>query len=486
VFGIWASVVGITLRHHEKWADEAQAWLLARDLSLPTLWFKELRYEGSPGLWHSILWVGQHVFHAPYSALGVIGMICAAAGVLVLLRYAPFPRPIRWLLVASYFLVYQYAVIARPYVLIPLLTFVAARLFKDLQHPERITVALVLLANVTAHGALLAGCLGLAYAIEVIKAWPALDDRVRGRFVLAAGAMLLTFFFLFAVLKPPPDVEAFVEVQQTTLLHKVAKGVEGVNGAFFDASRVLTFAWLALVGVWCWSRGKAIVFILPVLVLGMFYGWVDGWAHQQGTIFIAAIGGMWIAWPDEGEKAAFLSRERHAYWAATTALACLLVFQTYTAALVIRNDYLYPYCGAEDAAKYLKAVGADVHPIFGYLYGMVAVEAYFDHNIQANRPTAYFHHGSPFFGLVPDSAEIQEFAPQYIVVACWFDIDRSFKVIDSRMRQEGYSLVHFSDGYLFSKRGWDARQVYFIYRRNGGNSSAFEHPAGGYRDHSGL
>src|ERR1700758_2748549 len=77
----YACVTLWVMRYHEKWADEAQAWLIARDLDLRTIWFHELRYEGSPGLWHTILWIAQHIFHAPYGALGYIGMAGAAAGV---------------------------------------------------------------------------------------------------------------------------------------------------------------------------------------------------------------------------------------------------------------------------------------------------------------------------------------------------------------------------------------------------------------------
>src|SRR5258708_35756342 len=91
VLGAWIAVVGFTLRYHEKWADEAQAWLIARDLDLKTIWFHELRYEGSPGLWHTILWVAQHMFHAGYGALGFIGMAGATAGAALLIFKAPFP-----------------------------------------------------------------------------------------------------------------------------------------------------------------------------------------------------------------------------------------------------------------------------------------------------------------------------------------------------------------------------------------------------------
>src|SRR5579862_3599461 len=181
VLGAWMAVVAFTLQYHEKWADEAQAWLIARDLNLKTIWFHELRYEGSPGLWHTILWVAQHLFHARYNALGYIGMAGATAGVALLIFKAPFPRYIRWPLAFTYFMVYQYAVIARPYTLMPLLAFAAALLCKDLEHPERMTVVLVLLANLSLHGTILAGCFGLAYLIDAYKAWSTLDAQVRKR-----------------------------------------------------------------------------------------------------------------------------------------------------------------------------------------------------------------------------------------------------------------------------------------------------------------
>src|ERR1035441_8923007 len=93
---VWMCVTNFTILYHEKWADEAQAWLIARDLNLRTIWFYELRYEGTPGLWHTMLWVAQHVFHARYGAIGYIGLAGATAGAALLIFKAPFPRYIRW------------------------------------------------------------------------------------------------------------------------------------------------------------------------------------------------------------------------------------------------------------------------------------------------------------------------------------------------------------------------------------------------------
>ena len=52
---IYIISISVVIVKHEPWADEAQAWLLARDSGLFELLFKRLRYEGHPGLWYLIL-----------------------------------------------------------------------------------------------------------------------------------------------------------------------------------------------------------------------------------------------------------------------------------------------------------------------------------------------------------------------------------------------------------------------------------------------
>lgn len=461
-------IVGFTIQHHEKWADEAQAWLMARDLDLHTLWFKELRYEGTPGLWHTILWVAQRVFHAPYDSISYIGMAFATAGMALVLFKTPFPRPLRWLLVFSYFMVYQYAVIARPYTLLPLLAFAAAILFKDIRHPERMTVVLVLLANLSLHGTIIAGCLGLAYLIDGIKSWATLENRVRARYVLCVAAMVITFLFLFVILKPTPDVEELVLKKDPAKYHiveppKLARVESVLSGAFLDYS-LPSGVFLLLAGAWCFMRRRLLTFALPTALLILLYTRVHGFAHHHGTLFVAAITGLWIAWPPEEEQRAFTTSERRATQGVIALLVCLFGINIWDAAVVIRHDYLYPYSGAEDAANYLRSVGAVGKPIFGYLYGVAGVQAYFDHNILSNLSTTYYHHGEPLKGRILDWEEIRAANPEYLIVHSLYpDID--YRTMNAALNSEGYKLVHFSDGYLFYKRAVYERQAYFIYRR---------------------
>ena len=468
ILGLWLAVTGFTLSYHEKWADEAQAWLIARDLSLWRIFSYELRYEGSPGLWHLILWIAQHIFRAPYAALGPIGLAFATAGVAFLIFFAPFPRPLRWLLAFSYFMVYQYAVIARPYTLLPLLCFLAAYFLRDLQHPERMTLVLVLLANLTLHGTIIAGCLGLVYLLDAVRAWPTFDEQLRRRYWLCIGVMALAFLFVVAILWPTKDVAAFAPMSQLpptpgpqpTPIHKT---LAVLSGAFFDHP-LPSVVFLMLASGWFFLRKRLIVLLLPVVGLAGLYAGIHGTSHHHGTVFIATITAFWIAWPTSDEQTHLTLVDRRATQVISVLLAGLALFNIWDAAVVIRNEYRYPYSGAQDVVQFLKSVGAGQQPIFGYLYGMAAVQAYYDHNILANTPTTYAHHGLPLIDANVDEQQLQELSPEYIILFCEDPIFM-YKRINGYLVSKGYAETHFSDGYILYKRVSYERQSYLIYKR---------------------
>src|SRR5580704_3288209 len=470
----YSGIVLFTVRYHEKWADEAQAWLLARDLDLKTLFFHELRYEGHPGLWHLILWLAQRAFHAPYGAISYIGVAFAIAGAALLIFKAPFPWYVRWPLAFTYCLVYQYAVIARPYTLLPLLCFAVAIFFNGVQHPARMTLVLALMANLIVHGAILAACFGLLFLLQATKSWPGFDGRVRTQYFMCAALMVCVFLFLVVTLKPTSDIEEFVAKREVAQLSQAAKqqmNIVGpitkletiVSGAFLDFFLPSALFVLAA-AYWCLTRRRFLVFALPVGSMIAVYSIIHGAAHHHGTATVAAITALWIAWPTRQEQNREAKREK---WQLRGMIALLLIFcavNIWDAAVVIKREYLYPYSGADDAARYLRAVGADRGPMFGFLFGVVAVQAHFNHNIFANVPTAYFHHGLPLAGTSLDVEELERIQPEYIVA---YSQDPQLMLEGGlpQLTTRGYELVHFSDGYYLYKRAVFEREVYFILRR---------------------
>ncbi len=151
----YALVAGAAIWHHEPWADEAQAWLLARDASLAGLWTHLLHYEGTPGLWHTLLHVAIRLGF-PYAALNVLSGILGFAAIWLLLQRAPLPLAIRLFLPFTFFLCYQYPVIARSYSLTPLLLFACAPLYTGARRRVGLLTGLLcLLAAVSLHALVL-------------------------------------------------------------------------------------------------------------------------------------------------------------------------------------------------------------------------------------------------------------------------------------------------------------------------------------------
>src|SRR4051794_38794536 len=109
VFSVYLVLLAISASHHERWMDEAQAWLLAKDVSVKELLVKYLRYEGSPGLWHLILMLPAKL-GLPYYTINMVAACFSALGSWIFLRYAPFPPLIKVLYPFSFFAFFQYGI----------------------------------------------------------------------------------------------------------------------------------------------------------------------------------------------------------------------------------------------------------------------------------------------------------------------------------------------------------------------------------------
>src|SRR5262249_50086541 len=107
----YATFALLVASRHEPWADEAQSWLLARDSSLLQLWTRLLSYEGTTGLWQTLLPI-LIACGLPYRALNMVSVLPGLAAACLLLWRAPFPLGIRLALPFTFFLAFQYAVIA--------------------------------------------------------------------------------------------------------------------------------------------------------------------------------------------------------------------------------------------------------------------------------------------------------------------------------------------------------------------------------------
>ncbi|MDD5609951.1 MAG: hypothetical protein PHH69_00210 [Candidatus Omnitrophica bacterium] len=156
------------IMHHEPWRDEAQAWLLARDANLFSL-FKSMHYEATPALWHLLIMPFAKA-GLPFITQFIIHLFIAIAAVTLFLYYAPFPNLTKLLFIFSYYLAYEYSVIARNYSISILLLFLIAILYpKRFKLPIIYSLLIFLLSNTNALSIFPAFALIIIFILEFHK-----------------------------------------------------------------------------------------------------------------------------------------------------------------------------------------------------------------------------------------------------------------------------------------------------------------------------
>ena len=199
VYALGAAAVAL---RHEPWADEAQAWLIARDSNPIEMAVDVLRYEGHPILWYLVLTPFAKTL--PYGSMTVVAVLFGIAGALLWTLRSPVPLAVRLAVPFTYFLFYQYAVVARSYVLLPLLMFWLAHEYpRRHERPWRFVLICALLTFTSVFPAVGAGCLMLAFFVEALMRRAELSAEQKQRYWLCFGAYVAAGLFLVYQLWQP-------------------------------------------------------------------------------------------------------------------------------------------------------------------------------------------------------------------------------------------------------------------------------------------
>jgi hypothetical protein len=405
---LYGVVVAAAIHFHEPWADEAQAWQIARSLSLQQM-FQVLRYEGSPGLWHLLLWCLNRL-HVSYTGMRWSSGAIALAGVAILLLCSPFPRWLKLLLPFSFFLVYQYAVVARSYVLAPILLFSLAALWpKRFEKPIAVAVLLGLLANVALHLAMFSGGFALVYGMEL---WWGRGRSGQPRVVrrLAMALVLLVSFYAFAVLTARPARDIAFPQGQSPLPAAQARNSERLarlrHGHSPEAIRyqfaqrltpplatglVLPLG-LALLfwAILCWAlfREGKLRYLIPGVLFFLFCHFVAARPWHSGLMTPYVIALLWMVWPEQARPFKALPRYEQC---ALGFFFLIALIQIYWAAYALNVDRTQAYSPGAQTAAFLKPYvdRGDTILETGNHFDSVAIEPYFDRKVFANEPYSF-------------------------------------------------------------------------------------------------
>jgi hypothetical protein len=339
VLAAYALLVSVVSSFHEPWKDETQAWRLAIDSHGLVELVRNARYEGHPLLFHVLLQAVGLLSRSWWAAVA-LHVIVACVAARFVLRYAPFTRWQKVLIVFGYWSAYEYSVVVRPYGLGMMLGFAACVAWMRPRRRVGWTIAcLLLLANTSAMGTMLAMALAAAFAFD--WAWP--DDptmrpsaRTRATVGVAAGvATLVVLYFVARQILPPADAGYQGEPRVTLALWDVASlptfelralfpivladdGVQWNRWILKPDSRyelalvlLLSLIMLAIGLLIAARRRVSLVFYLVGTTgfLVFFTFLFPGFAHHHGFLFVVWVVTAWLAWgAAPSERPRFLRR----------------------------------------------------------------------------------------------------------------------------------------------------------------------------------
>lgn len=350
----YSVVVAFGVSYHEPWRDEAQAWLIARDLdSLGIL--KQMGYEGSPALWHFLL----HLLAKsglPYQTQAIIHATLAIICVSIFVIWSPFNKSIKTLFVFSYYISYEYAVIARNYNLSILFLFIIATIYPSrFNRPVAYSLPIFLLFNTNVHSYFAAVALLLLFAYEIIR------EKHSFEFYFALFIMITGGLIAVLQLIPPSDGYITGHVRYIAFVQPLNAIVQALMpGITFNIiTYTVAFSALVIISVQLYAKPQAI-FILSLSYLWLFYIITfkyPGLMRHQGFALIFMIFAIWLSKhqnktggvrvADKPAKELLVHNISNYVLALCLALSCAYSLKMYV------REYSYNFSSAKQMSQYI-------------------------------------------------------------------------------------------------------------------------------------
>lgn len=188
---------GILLARHELWRDEANVWLMAKELS-PLQLFSEIKYQGHPCLWYFLIMPFAKA-GLPFRTISFISYLIMAVSAGLFLFKAPLGKGVKTVAVFSPIFTYYYAEIARNYCLIALMLILLA-LYYPKRNEKCILYGLFLGLLVQSDMVVLmaAGMISLMWLCENL--WKCFKERTNVPFLNILKGIWIPLFSLFLLI----------------------------------------------------------------------------------------------------------------------------------------------------------------------------------------------------------------------------------------------------------------------------------------------
>lgn len=369
---LYIIVISFGAYHHEPWRDEAHVWLTARDSSLPEL-FWNAHIVGTPILWNIVLmpWAKLGM---PYETMAIVHVILASVAALLLLFFSRIPLITRIFFLFSYYLAFEYAVVARNYILTIVLLFALASLYpRRFIQPLYYSLCIFLLYQTNSFSFVPASVLSFLFAGELY-----LRQRLSLMFCAACFIMMAGLFVALFQLYPPPLYTAAPINTRGEIPRVISEGI--IPSSLVILPKSIGTEQPTAVFFWgtCIVLSLYLVLVVKQPVLLGFTGAAVGWwlyvntivhagtLRHHGLLLVMLFFSWWILRADGRKRNKFFSKIEMVF---TLVLTVLLFVSCIITGKMYALDYALNFSGAKDMGQYMKKNTEDALPIVSFRGG---------------------------------------------------------------------------------------------------------------------
>ncbi|WP_284653706.1 hypothetical protein [Flavobacterium terrisoli] len=394
------SFVGIL--HHELWLDEAHHYLLARDSNSFIELIQNTRYEGHPILWNTLLY-GLTRFTLNPFWMQFLHILISTMVVFLFLRKAPFNWTFKALFIFGYFMIFEYNLISRNYILGVLFLFLACSVFEKRKEKfVLLCVYLALASNVHLMFSVIAFALFLSILYENNQSRQLFSKQYNiGYFIFGLGVLTLgiqlqttdsNWFFnsiseiplpekgskgmisLFKGLVVIPDfrAEQFWNLNYIVNLNRPLASALGLFIylvpliLFFKSKKTLFFVYLALIGT-------QIFFFITLRAATRFHG----------MTYIIMIMALWIEHyyaSDSYKLKTILDRFKVAIIQKPIVYGILLIHLC-SGITAYAMDYSRPFASSKETVDFIKEKHLNILPIISLTCDGTTISSYLEKKV---------------------------------------------------------------------------------------------------------
>lgn len=433
----------IVAKAHEPWTDEAQSFLLARDNSVGEIiaWSK---YEGTTPTWFMIVKLFL-TLGGSYDTYFLLPLFFTVIGLVIFEFKVRAPWYIKLLLPFTYFILFQYTIVARSYCMVfPALMWIASVYSEREKKRVSYCLAVFFLMSICSFSMVIAGSLFLIDVLTVIK-----EKKYSKKNIVCLAIIAIGLLITFLMILPNPDCtfQPAYPKGLTSIIYQATVGSQ--KNAIYDGAVAITV--IIVIGVALsrekdarWKTINLLILFMPLLLELLM---VTSTIWHIGNLTLLVFAAFMINGMINNNKVIQI----------LITVICLI--QIIWSGVTIDYELNNNYSGSKDAAEFIKQNKYENRKIYGLGFDVVALQPYFDHNIFGNQNT-----DKSFWLWKSDNDYVEDMSLSndedaiFVISAYYVD---DYGDIYNELIENNYKQYYF-DGEMFTKTYIHENKGYLI------------------------